>query len=151
MRVRVFRGLRRNNHHYLCRFPERSWRRSSGCARSTRPRARPARRRAAATRRCWLNFACSGERLLRWLAAHLIPVSGFVLGCAASCVAASFVSSGRTEGERCAADGGGRLWILGESNNKIPSNAFARFYRRQTLINRRETRFVCREGSCSSD
>lgn len=60
----MFGGLRRGSDEHVCRFPERSWQRSSVCAPSTRRRARPAPRRAAPTRRCWLSFACSGKHLL---------------------------------------------------------------------------------------
>lgn len=60
----MFRGLRRSTDEHACPFPERSWQRSSVCAPSTRRRARPAPRRAAPTRRCWLSSACSGKHLL---------------------------------------------------------------------------------------
>lgn len=45
----------------VCLFPERSWQRSSVCARSTRQRVRPARGRAPATPLCWPSCACSGK------------------------------------------------------------------------------------------
>lgn len=62
------RGLSRSCMHCdfpVCCFAERSWQRSSVCAQSMTQRVRPARRRAAPTRLCWLSSVCSGKEVLR--------------------------------------------------------------------------------------